>query len=121
MATVFTNVGRQVTTNRVKGSGPEPNYIGWGSGSGTAVVTDTTLFSEILSRTLGTSTQVTTTTTSDTYQVVGTVSAAGSVTITNAGLFDAATGGNLFMKGNFTGVALTIGEGIQFTMKVQYS
>ena len=26
MATVFTNVGKQVTTNRVKGSGTEPSY-----------------------------------------------------------------------------------------------
>lgn len=121
MATVFTNVGKQVTTNRVKGSGTEPSYVGWGSGAGTAAITDTTLFSEILPRTLGTSTQVTTTTTNDTYQVVGTIAAAGSVTITNAGLFDAATAGNLFMKGDFTGVALTTGESIQFTMKVQYS
>ena len=63
MATVFTNVGKQVTTNRVKGSGTEPSYVGWGSGAGTAAITDTTLFSEILPRTLGTSTQVTTTTT----------------------------------------------------------
>lgn len=126
MATVFTNVGKQITTGRIKGVGSgagatEPNYVAWGTGAGTAAATDTTLFSETGSRTLGTSTQQTTSTTNDTYQVVGTITAGGSLTITNAGLFDASTSGNLYMKGDFTGVALTSGESIQFTMKVQYS
>lgn len=126
MATVFTNVGKQITTGRIKGVGSgagsaEPNYVAWGTGAGTAAATDTTLFSETGTRTAGTSTQQTTSTTNDTYQVVGTISATGTVTITNAGLFDASTSGNLYMKGDFTGVALTSGESIQFTMKVQYS
>jgi len=126
MATVFTNVGKGITTGRIKGVGSgagatEPSYVAWGTGAGTAAVTDTTLFSETGTRTLGTSTQQTTSTTNDTYQVVGTISAGGALTITNAGLFDALTSGNLYMKGDFTGVALTTGESIQFTMKVQYS
>jgi hypothetical protein len=126
MATVFTNVGKQITTGRIKGvvsgaGSAEPAYVAWGTGAGTAAVTDTTLFSETGTRTLGTSSQVTTSTTNDTYQVVGTISAGGALTITNAGLFDASTSGNLYMKGDFTGVALTSGESIQFTMKVQYS
>lgn len=126
MATVFTNVGKQITTGRVKGvvsgaGATEPNYVAWGTGAGTAAAGDTTLFSETGTRVLGTSTQQTTSTTNDTYQVVGTITALGNLTITNAGLFDAATSGNLYMKGDFTGVALTTGESIQFTMKVQYS
>jgi hypothetical protein len=118
MATVITDAGLAIVTNRIKGSGTEPSYIAWGTGAGTAAVGDTTLFTEASeSRVAGTSTQQTTTKTNDTYQVVGTLTAGGSKTITNAGLFDASTGGNCFLKGDFTGVALALGESIQFTMK----
>ena len=44
------------------------------------------------------------TVTNDTYQVVGTQTAGGTLAITNAGLFDASTSGNLFVKGDFTGI-----------------
>lgn len=121
MATILANTGKAITTARLKGTGTEPLYLGWGTGAGTAAATDTTLFTEAAeSRVSGTSSQVTTTTTNDTYQVVGTLTAAAGKTITNAGLFDASTSGNLFMKGDFTGVALSAGESIQFTAKVQY-
>ena len=122
MATVFTNSGKALVTNRLKGGGTEPKYIAWGTGAGTAAATDTTLFTEASeSRVAGTSTQETTTTTSDTYQVVGTMTVAGSgKTITNVGLFDASTSGNLLMKSDFTGIALNVGESIQFTQKLQF-
>jgi hypothetical protein len=123
MATIIANAGRAITTNRLKGAGTEPNFVAWGTGAGTAAVTDTTLFTEATeARVAGTSTQQTTTVTSDTYQVVGTMTVAGAgKTITNAGLFDALTAGNLFLKGDFTGVALNVGDSIQFTMKAQYN
>jgi len=122
MTTVLTNAGKAITTNRIKGSGTEPNYVAWGTGAGTAAITDTTLFTEASeTRVAGTSSQVTTTTTNDTYQVVGTLIADANKTITNAGLFDASTSGNLFMKGDFTGVALNLGESIQFTNQVQFT
>lgn len=121
MATVFANTGKAITTNRLKGSGTEPAYVAWGTGAGTAAITDTTLFTEADSRTLGTSTQQTTTTTSDTYQVVGTITAGSNETITNSGLFDAVSSGNLFVKGDFTGLALLSGDSIQFTWKLVYS
>lgn len=130
MATVVTNAGRAITTNRLKGAGTEPLNIGWGTGAGTAGVTDTTLFTEKLvdlstsagtDHTAGASTQQTTTVTNDTYQVIGTRTATGAGTVTNAGLFDAASGGNLYLKGDFTGIPLAIGEGIQFTIKASYA
>lgn len=124
LATVFTHAGKAIVTNRMIGAGTEPRYVAWGTGAGTAAATDTTLFTESTqeSRTLGTSSRVTTSQTNDTYQVVGTITVATSnKTITNAGLFDAATGGNLFMKGDFAGIALNVGESIQFTMKVQFT
>lgn len=122
MATVFCHAGKAITTNRLKGAGTEPSYVAWGTGVGTAAAADTTLFTESAeARVAGTSTQQTTTVTSDTYQVIGTITASAGRTITNAGLFDASTAGNLFMKGDFTGVALNSGESIQFTMKVAYA
>lgn len=130
MATVITNAGRDIVTNRIKGSGTEPLNIGWGTAAGTAGVTDTTLFTEKLvdlttsagtDHTVGTSTRVTTTVTNDTYQVAGTRTATGAGTVTNAGLFDAASGGNLFLKGDFTGIPLSIGDAIAFTIKAIFA
>jgi hypothetical protein len=121
MATVIADTGLAIVTNRIKGSGTEPVHVAWGTGAGTAGVTDTTLFTEAAeSRTTGTSSRVTTTTTNDTYQVEGTITSLSGQTITNAGLFDAATTGNLFLKGDFTGIALLTGEAIAFTMKAVF-
>jgi len=129
MATVVVNGGLDITTNRIKGAGTEPLNIGWGTGAGTAVVGDSTLFTEKLvdlttsagtDHTVGTSSRVTTILTNDTYQVTGTRTATGAGTVTNAGLFDAASGGNLYMKGDFTGIGLGSGDSIAFTIKVIY-
>jgi hypothetical protein len=121
MGTLLVNTGRAIVTSRLGGSGTTPQYIGWGTGAGTTGATDTTLFTEVLPRVSGTATQVTTSTTNDTFQVVGTQTAGVTETITNAGLFDASTSGNLFVKGDFTGIALNSGDSIQFTFKVQFS
>jgi len=122
MATLLVDTGKAIVTNYLAGgAATQPKYVGWGTGAGTTSATDTTLFSETGSRTTGTATQQTTTTTNDTYQVIGTLTASGSVTITNAGLFDANTSGNLFVKGDFTGIGLTSGDSIQFTFKTQFS
>jgi len=119
MATVLTNAGRDIMTDRIKGGGTEPNFVAWGTGAGTAVIADTTLFTEASeARVAGTSTQETTDVTNDTYRVVGTIVADGTKTITNAGTFDASTSGNLFVKGDFTGVPLVVSESIQFTVDV---
>ena len=121
MATLLVNAGKAVVTNRIKGAGTEPAYVAWGTGAGTTALTDTTLFTETGTRVLGTSTQQTTTTTNDTYQVVGTMTAGGALAITNAGLFDASTVGNLFVKGDFSTINLATGDSIQFTFKTQFS
>jgi hypothetical protein len=122
MATVLANRGKEIIVDRLIGSGTEPKFVAWGTGAGTAAATDTTLFTEAAeARVTGTSSKVTTTTTSDTYQVVGTMTAAAGKTITNAGLFDASTTGNLFVKTDFTGVVLATSDSITFTFKVQFS
>ena len=131
MATLLVATGRAITTGRLKAVGTEPLNIGWGTGAGTTVPGDTTLFAEkdvdlataTGLRTAGTSSQVTVTSTNDTYQVTGTRTATGAGTVTNAGLWDDVDigEGSLYMKGDFTGIGLSIGDSINFTMKVQYS
>ena len=122
MATLLVNTGKAIVTNYLNGgAATQPKYVAWGTGAGTTAATDTTLFTEVTPRVSGTTTQQTTSTTNDTFQVVGTQTAGTSETITNAGLFDASTSGNLFVKGDFTGVPLNSGDSISFTFKVQFS
>ena len=122
MATALTNRGKEIIVDRIMGSGTEPKFVAWGTGAGTAAATDTTLFTESAeARVTGTSSKVTTTTTNDTYQVVGTMTASAGRTITNAGLFDASTVGNLFIKTDFTGVVLATNDSITFTFKCQFT
>ena len=128
MANVFTNAGRAILTSRLSGGGTEPKNIAIGTGAGTSAVTDTTLFSEVTpagattgSRTAGTSSQATTAVTNDTYQVTGTITATAAISPTNAGLFDNSTigSGNLFLKGDFTAIALNTGDQLALTFKAQ--
>jgi hypothetical protein len=121
MATLLVNTGRAIITNRLNSGGTVPQYVGWGTGAGTTGATDTTLFTEVLPRVSGTVSQQTSSTTNDTFQVVATQTAGTTETITNAGLFDAATSGNLFVKGDFTGIPLSSGDSIQFTFRVTFS
>ena len=132
LATVLTDAGRAILTDRLKGAGgAEPNQVGWGTGAGTAAVGDTTLFNERAddltattgSRTAGTSTRVTTSVANDTYEVVATKTATGAGSVTNAGLWNnAAIGsGNLFMKGDFASIGLAINDSITFTFRLQFT
>ena len=129
MATFVVNGGVDIITNRIKGAGTEPLNVGWGTGAGTTAKTDTTLFTEALvtlaagstDHTAGTSTRQTTTVANDTYQVIATRTATGAGTVTNAGLWDAASAGNLFLKGDFTGIGLASGDSIQFTIKAIFA
>lgn len=122
LATVYANAGKAITTNRLKGSGTEPNYCAIGTGAGTADPTDTTLFTEVETRVAGTSTQQTTTVTNDTYQVIGTISITATRAITNAGLFDQlALGGNMLIKGDFGTINLNSGDSLQLTGKLVFS
>lgn len=101
-------------------SGLTTPYVGWGTGAGTSAVTDTTLFTEVTAeRASSTQTLVTTTLTNDTLQNVATLTSVSGETITNAGLFDASSGGNLWAKQDFTGIVLASGDKIQFTIKIQ--
>lgn len=125
MANVVTNVGKGIIAQRMFGATPtqaEPKYIGWGTGAGTSAAADTALFTASAeARTSGTGSAVTTTNTNDTHQVQGSITSSSAQTITNAGVFDAATAGNLYVHGDFAGVALANGDSISFTFKVQFT
>ncbi|MEU1800890.1 hypothetical protein [Streptomyces sp. NPDC019937] len=91
----FTSKGREIVTGRMIGTSPtqaEPKNLGWGTGAGTAAATDVAPFTEAAeARVAGTSSLVTTTSTNDTYQVVGTITSASSQTITETFLSDSAS------------------------------
>jgi len=117
-----TNVGLGIVTNRVKGSGTEPNHVAWGTGTTAAAVGNTALeTARGESRTAGTSTQQTTTTTNDTYRVVGSITAVStSAAITEVGLFDASTSGNLFLRATFDAINVNVGDSISFTINTVF-
>lgn len=105
-----------------------PKFIQWGTGSAaiaSANVVTTTTTTE--SRTSGTDSTQTTTVTSDTFQVAGTLTAAGARAITEVGLFDAAgtgsppTGGNMCVYADFSVINLATSDAIAFTVKVQFT
>lgn len=125
--TVITTVGKAMFADRVRTTpatySNAPKYVAMGVGATgadrTAVVGDTALSTEVETRTSGTESIVTTTTTGDTYQVVGTVTASASRAVDEAGLFDASSTGNLFLSATFAVVNLSNGDSIQFTFKAQ--
>lgn len=122
MATVFTTVGKQWTVDKWDESvSTLPNKLGWGTGAGTAAVGDTTLFTEDSggSPTYARVTCTLTQPAADTLQMDGTITANGTKTITNMGVFDAATSGVLIVKADFSGVPVLLNDSIQGVFTLQ--
>lgn len=143
---ILTDVGRNLTTGKIKGVGSgigflEPKYIGIGTGTTTPAAADTALVTEDWTslddgsshkiRVTGTSSQATVTVTNDTYQVVGTITAAHSTAVTEAGLFDtvgtsanlttAPSGGNMYMRTVFSVINLATSDTLQLTLGNTYA
>ena len=116
-ASVVTDVGEQWIVDKMQETvQTTPDWVGWGTGAGTAAEEDTTLFTEASeARVQGTMSQPT----ADTLRVVATITADGAKTITNAGTFTASSGGTLIVKGDFTGIVLALGDKIEFTINLQ--
>jgi len=119
--------GLDITTNRLLSSPTqnEPKWVHWGTGASAAAATDTVLQTPGgEARTVGTITQVTTTTTNDTMQCVGTITctSAGKA-IKEVGLFThlTSTTGYLYLHGTFDVINVNVGDSIEFTCKVQYT
>jgi len=99
------------------------DYLAIGTGTTAAAAADTALEFET-HRAAGTGTLVTTTITNDTAQLVVTFSGyTGTEAVTEIGMFNAATGGDMFMRQ--THAALNIdwgaGDSYQATVKIQYA
>jgi len=113
--------GREITAKRVKGEGSEPKYIHWGTGTNAPADGNTALQTPRgEDRVAGTSSIVTTTTTNDTYRVVGTLVMESNGAITEVGLFDAATSGNIYIRGTFGALNLETDDSVQFTIDNTY-
>ena len=119
-STAVVNKGRDILTNRIIGSGTEPKYIAIGTGTTAVTLADTALGTEVETRATGTSSRTTTSSTNDTYQVVGTITATGARVVGEVGLFDASSTGNLFVRGVLAStVTLASGDSITVTATVQ--
>jgi len=121
MATVYTQAGQNIIPDLIDGTSAvhldaTNGKIAWGTGAGTADVNDTTLFTEASEARVAV---VASQPAADTNQWVATITADAGKTITNAGLFNSASGVTLFVKGDHAGQALLLGDKIQYTITLQ--
>lgn len=126
LAVAFTNIGTSIITNRIIQAGTAPKFIGWGTGTTAAAVTQTALVTETApttagGRTSGSESRTTITNGSDNYQVAGTITAtlAGPTAITEAATFDAASVGNMLSRAVFSPVNVVAGDAIACTFGLQ--
>ena len=95
-----------------------PGWVGWGIGTIAPVVGNTGLgTASAEARTVGTKTQQTTTTANDTFQAVALITALSAQAITEVAVFDALTVGNLFLRGTFSAINVSIDDTVEFTIK----
>lgn len=116
MADVFTSVGESLAADYWEAGATW--YIGWGTGTTGAAKGDTALeTASAESRVATTDSQPA----ADTNQHVAEITSAGTQTITEMGLFDASTSGNLALRSVFSGISLTSGDKIEFTVQIQWA
>lgn len=123
---VVTNLGRSCLVNRAGGSngsfGAPPFFVNVGTGAGVATNAQTSLYSEVgTARLAATGSRLTTTVTNDTGVWSATYTATGTITLTNAGVFDAATAGNLLAALSFDAVTLQASEQLTLAFQVQFT
>jgi hypothetical protein len=124
----LTNSGLAIITQLMTGAGTVPKWIGWGVSGTEAAVTQTALVDltgVTEARTVGVNTQTTSVSpavTNDTLTNTGTITcAAATLAITEYGIFDALTDGNLYSRSNFAVVNVSLGETIQFITHTTFS
>lgn len=119
MATqVFTDAG-QAKVVAVLLSNNTVRHVGWGSGGETAAaVTQTTLVSaNPEARTAGTISNPA----ANTHRVVATIEATGSRDVDEVGVFDAATAGNMCVRGTHDSRSLVSGDRVRYTVDVVFA
>jgi len=118
---VITDVGKAQVAGLINGVVTTPfKYIAIGSGTTSPTASDTALEAEV-KRKLATVDRVTTNVTNDTAYLEATFSSAdglsGSMSITESGVFDADTGGNMLCRQTFSAVNVNWDAGDQLTIK----
>jgi len=119
--------GLAITTDRLLATPTKlsPHWVAWGVGTTPAAAINTVLESPgAEARTVGTDTVENTTTTGDTYQVIGVIACAGAgKSITEVALFNhlTSTTGYLYLRATFDVINVNVGDSIQFTVKSQYT
>lgn len=123
---LITNVGHAACNGKLSAQGSYGTFTSLAIGTGTtaAAVADTALQTEITTnggaRGAATATQVTTTVTNDTTQLVKTWTFSGSFAVTEEGILDqAVSGGNLLAHQVFAAVNVNSGDSLTITHKVQ--
>src|SRR4029077_4460282 len=132
-AAFVVNVGKAITAARHVGSTPsqtEPKFIQWGTGTSTALVSDTgiqTTTGTTEARTTGTISTVAGAQGNSKVQVTGTITAAGTPTIAEVALFDTVgsgsppTGGVCRVHASHGSTVLATGESISYTITVDFT
>jgi len=115
---LLTNVGLAEMAGLWIGLGTAFGYIAIGTGTTPAAETDTALATET-HRAAATVSQDTTTVTDDTAKLVATFSFTASYSITESGVFNASTGGDLLCRAVFSAISVVDGDSLEFTWKIQ--
>ena len=120
MATVFTQDGEEIVTDIMDETVVCPTdwYVAQGTGAGGAAKGDSALTTEASeSRVAGTASQPS----ADQNQWVAQITADGTKTIIEAGLFSASTSGTCLIRGDFAGIGVVINDKIEYTFQLQWA
>ena len=122
MANVITNVGLNKTAEKVGGVGTVANfdYVAIGTGTTAASAGDTALEAEITTGG-GERVQVTPTVSSNVLTLTNTFNFTSDFAVTEAGILNASSGGDLYAHSVFSAVNVSNGDSFQITFNVTYS
>jgi len=108
------DVGEREIAKRINSTGTKPDWIASGTGTTAESETQTALITEVESRVQGTASNPQ----DARYQVVGQITYTATRAITEAGLFDANTSGNMYVRGVFSAINVVSGDKIEFTIQI---
>ena len=101
------------------------DFIAVGTGTTAATATDTILETEVtnigLTRAAGTGTNITTTVAYDTFQLVHSFSPTSSAAVTESGVLNASSDGELLCRQTFSAINVTSGDTLTITWKIKVS
>jgi len=108
MADIYTQAGEEVVVDLIDNTvAAFTPFIGWGTAAGTFVKGTTTLFTEASESRVAAATSQPS---ADQNRFIATIVADGTKTITNAGVLDASSGGNLVLGSDFAGVPVVLND-----------